>query len=163
MICDLGEGTGKCRMRGTEPAAQTSVRLSILTVVLLSIVIAASGQQLGQTKEAIIARNGPAIEEDHNKNTAIYRSGPWKIDIVYANDIAKKLTVTKTDSLTDGEIRSVLENNAEGAVWHEIGLNGGTRMWQRSDLATAQCDRINPRSISMTASPLRTSFHNWRG
>lgn len=28
-------------------------------------------------------------------------------------------------------------------------------MWQRSDLATAQCDRIKPRSIGMTASPLR--------
>ena len=131
------------------------MRFPFLTAVLLFIVAAASGQQLGQTKEAIVGQNGPAIEENHAKNTAVYRSGPWKTDIMYGDGIAKKLTVTKTDSLTDEETRSVLANNADGAIWREIGLNGGTRMWQRSDFATAQCERTKPRSISMTASPLR--------
>lgn len=141
--------------RGTESAAWAGMRFPFLTAISLFIGVAASGQQLGQTKEAIVASNGPAIEENHAKNTAVYRAGRWKFDIAYADGIAKKLTVTKTDSLTDEEIGSVLANNADGAVWREIGLSGATRMWQRSDLATAQCDRIKPRSISMTASPLR--------
>jgi Restriction endonuclease len=131
------------------------MRFPFLIAVLLFASITASGQQLGQTKEAIIARNGPAIEENCAKNTAVYRSGPWKFDVGYVDGIAKKLTVTKTDSLTDDEIHSVLANNADEAVWREIILSGETRMWQRSDLATAQCDRIKPRSISMSAPPLR--------
>jgi restriction system protein len=131
------------------------MRFPFLAAISLFFAAAASGQQLGQTKEAIVASNGPAIEENHAKNTAVYRSGPWKIDIVYADGIAKKLTFTQTDSLTDDEIHSILANNANGAVWREIGLSGGTRMWQRSDLATAQCDRIKPHSISMTAPSLR--------
>lgn len=140
---------------GTDLAAWTGMRFPFLMAVSLFIVAAASGQQLGQTKEEIAAQNGPASEENHAKNTAVYRSGPWKIDIVYVDGFAKRLTITKTDSLTDDEIRLVLASNADGAVWREIGLSGGTRMWQRSDLATAQCDRIKPRSVSMTASPLR--------
>jgi restriction system protein len=131
------------------------MHLPFLIAVSLFIAAAASGQQLGQTKEAIVAQSGPAIEENHTKNTAVYRAGRWKFEIVYADGIAKKLTVTKIDSLTDEEIHSVLMSNAEGAVWREIELSGETRMWQRSDLATAQCDRIKPRSISMTASPIR--------
>ncbi len=119
--------------------------------------MAASAQQLGQTREAIIAQNGPASEENHARNTAVYRSGPWRIDIVYTDGVAKKLTVTKTDSLTADDIRSVLANSANGAVWREIELSGETRMWQRSDLATAQCDRVKPRAITMTASPFLRS------
>ena len=131
------------------------MRFPIVTAVLLSVVAEASGQQLGQTKETIVAQSGPAIEENHTKNTAVYRNGPWKVEIVYADNIAKKLTVTKIDVLTEDEIRSVLANNTD----EQSGANRpsrGTRMWRRSDFATAQCDRINPRSISMTASPLRS-------
>ncbi len=142
-------------MRGTDLAVLADMRFPFLTAVSLFVVAAAFGQQLGQTRETIVARDGPASEENHAKNTAVYRSGAWKFDIVYADGIARKLTVARTDSLTDDEIRSVLANNADGAIWREIGLSGATRMWQRSDFATAQCDRINPRSISMIASPLR--------
>jgi restriction system protein len=131
------------------------MRFPFLMAVSLLMVAAASAQQLGQSKEAIVALNGPAIEENHTKNTAVYRTGRWKFEITYVDGIAKKLTVTKIDSLTDEEIHSVLMSNAEGAIWREIELSGETRMWQRSDLATAQCDRIKPRSIRMTASPLR--------
>ena len=76
--------------------------------------------------------------KNHSKNTAVYRIGRWKFEIVYADGVAKKLTVTKIDSMTDEEIHSVLMANAEGAAWREIELSGETRMWQRSDLATAR-------------------------
>ena len=78
--------------------------------------VAASAQNLGETQQAIVARHGAPIEENHAKGTAVYRRGPWKIDVTYADGVAKQLKVTKLNSLTEEEIHSVLATNADGAT-----------------------------------------------
>ena len=122
-------------------------------ILLLGLISAASAQHLGDSQEEIVAQNGAPIEANHAKETAVYRRGPWKIEIAYANEIAKKLTITKLDPLTDEDIQSILAANAAGATWHELQINGSSRIWQRSDLATARCDRVKPRSIELINSP----------
>ena len=125
-----------------------------LAVCSFFCAVAASAQHLGEAQQEVVAREGPPIEENHAKGTAIYRNGPWKIDVTYANGIAKQVTVTKLDSLTEDEIQSILAKNADGATWRELQINGDTRIWQRSDLATARCARIKPRSVELRDSPL---------
>lgn len=127
-----------------------------ILVVLFSLSAAvADAQHLGESRAAIVAQDGPAIEENHAKGTAIYRQGSWKIEIQYSGDVAKTLKVTKLDTLSEDDIQAILEKNSDGARWHELSINGPTRMWQRSDLATARCDRLNPRSIEMRDTPFQ--------
>ncbi len=118
------------------------------------IATAVSAQHLGETREAIVARNGPAIEENHSKGTAIYRRGSWKIEVGYTNGIAGMLKVTGLNALSEDAIRAILESNKGGAEWHELSISGPTRRWQRTDLATASCARANPRSVEMVNTPL---------
>jgi len=109
--------------------------------------------ELGQTKESIVAQHGPATEENHSKNTAVYRSGPWKVDLQYRDGIACRLTFSKIGRLTEAEIQSILAQNAAGAEWKELESNEAKRTWQRTDFAAAECDRVNPASITFIQAP----------
>jgi hypothetical protein len=136
------------------------MRFPFLIAILLFIVTAASAQQLGQTKETILAQNGPPIEENHAKNTAVYRKGPWKVDVTYGDDVAKVLTFTKIDPLTESDIRTILSRNALDGDWRELQMGTTTRHWQGSNFAIAQCDRVNPRSIRLTAGTYHSPQRN---
>lgn len=109
--------------------------------------------ELGQTREAIASQHGAATEENHSKNTAVYRAGPWKVDVQYCEGIACKLTFTRIGQLSEEEIQSILNQNAGGAEWRELEVAGDKRSWQRTDLATADCDRAKPRSITFAQAP----------
>ncbi len=109
--------------------------------------------ELGQTKDAILAQHGPATEENHSKNTAVYRGGPWKVDLQYRDGVACQLTFTKIGQLTEGEIQSILTQNAGGADWREMETSGLRRNWQRTDFAAAECDRVSPRAITFVQAP----------
>src|SRR5438067_1537349 len=104
--------------------------------------------ELGQTRESIAAQHGAATEENHSKHTAVYRAGPWKVDLEYRNGVACKVTFTRIGQLSEEEIQSILIQNAGGAEWHEMEGPGDKRTWQRTDFATAECDRVKPRSIT---------------
>ena len=107
----------------------------------------------------MLVESGPPTEENHSAGIAIYRKGPLKIDVAYESGIAKKLIVTSIDVLPEEAIRAILALNSNGLSWHEIPISGGTRVWQRSDLAQAECDRLKPRTVTIvrgraTQSPL---------
>lgn len=109
--------------------------------------------ELGQTKDAILAQHGPATEENHSKNTAVYRAGPWKVDIEYREGVACKLTFTRIGQLSEEEIQSILTQNAGGGEWREVETNTAKRSWQRTDFAGAECDRLKPRSVTLLQAP----------
>ena len=136
---------------GAKAAHSLAVALRFLTLGLLMIATAAAlGQRLGQTREQILAENGPATEENHSKGTAVYRRGPLKIDIVYKGGIASSLVVTALDGLNEPLIARILASNGSG-TWREMQISGPTRIWQNSSFAQAKCDRVNPRSISLSS------------
>jgi restriction endonuclease len=138
--------------------SETSVRIALVGLALLvSSTVVSPAMQIGQTRDAIVAQHGPAVEENHAMDTAVYRSGLWKVDVSYDQNTAKILTFTKTDPLGEAEIRAILAQNAGGATWHELQISGSIRQWQRSDLATAQSERVRPRSIRLINSPYRTT------
>jgi HJR/Mrr/RecB family endonuclease len=124
-------------------------------VGLFFCLIAPGGRamELGQTKDAIRAQHGPATEENHSKNTAVYRAGIWKVDVEYKEGVACRLTFTRIGQLTEAEIQSILSQNAGGAEWHEMATTGAKRSWQRSDFAAAECDRMHPRSMTFVQAP----------
>ena len=109
--------------------------------------------ELGQTRDAIIAQHGQATEENHSKNTAVYRAAPWKVDVQYRDGIACRLTFSKIGSLTEAEIQSILAQNAGGSEWQEMETSNPKRTWQRTDFATAECDRTKPASITFMQIP----------
>jgi HJR/Mrr/RecB family endonuclease len=109
--------------------------------------------ELGQTKDVIRSQHGAAAEENHSKNTAVYRSGPWKVDIEFCGDVACRVTFTRLGQLSEDEIQSTLTQNAAGATWHELETPGPKRSWQRSDFAAAECERLKPRSITFVQAP----------
>ena len=132
------------------------MRYVVLAASLLALTIGSvPAQQLGQSKDAIVAHFGRPAEESPTKRRAIYRTGAWQSEIVYVEGIAKLVTVSKGGALTDNEIAALLARNADGALWHELEIGGATRVWQRTDLALARCDRAEPRAVEMTDSPLR--------
>lgn len=108
-----------------------------------------SAIQVGQTRETIVAQHGPPAEENHAKHTAVYRQGLWKVDVTYDGDVARTLTFTKTDILTEEEITAVLSQNSAAGSWHELTVSGSMRLWQGTDFAQAKCERLKPRSISV--------------
>jgi hypothetical protein len=118
-----------------------------LSVIVLT---SAAGQRLGETKKAIVAQRGAATEENHAKNTAVYRNGPLKFEVEYRRNIAQRVIVTALDYLSEDTIRGILALNAGDGVWIEAQGGGPTRVWQRTDLAQAQCDRSKPRSITLS-------------
>ncbi|MFN2477016.1 MAG: restriction endonuclease [Chthoniobacterales bacterium] len=126
-----------------------------LILVCLLFAASASAIQVGQTRDAIVTQYGSPVEENHAKNTAIYRQGPWKVDVTYKDDSVLMLTFTKVDPLTEAEITSILAQNADVAPWQELNMGTTTRHWQGRDVATAQTDRINPRSIRVVDTPFR--------
>ena len=129
--------------------------MRIAKPLLLLLLSAGSvfGMELGETRDSIVAQHGRATEENHSRNTAVYRSGPWKVDIEFRGDIAWQLTFTRLGQLSEEEIQSILDQNAGGKQWRELESPGAKRSWERSDLATAECDREKPRSIIFRESP----------
>ena len=124
------------------------VRVALVSVFLCLFALRGRAMELGQTRDSILAQHGSATEENHSKNTAVYRAGPWKVDLEYRDNVACKLTFTRIGQLSETEIQSVLTQNTSGAEWHEVATEGSRRSWQRTDFATAECDRVNPRSIT---------------
>ena len=109
--------------------------------------------ELGQTKDSILAQHGPATEENHSRNTAVYRSGPWKVDVQYCDGVACRLTFSKIGQLSDTEIESILAQNAGGAEWKETDTGNAKRTWQRTDFAAAECDRVKPALMNIMQAP----------
>jgi restriction system protein len=109
--------------------------------------------ELGQTRDAILAQHGPATEENHSKNTAVYRTGPWKVDVEYRGGIVCKLIFARIGQLSEVEIQSILTQNAGGAEWRELEANSPKRSWQRTDFAAAECDRVKPHSLTLMQAP----------
>ena len=109
--------------------------------------------ELGQTKDSILAQHGKATEENRSRNTAVYRSGPWKVDLEYCNGVACKVTFTRLGQLSEEEIQSILTQNAGGATWRELPESGTQRVWQRDDFAQAECNRVKPRAITFAQAP----------
>jgi hypothetical protein len=138
---------------GVELARFLVVRITLGAFVFGLFALAASAMELGQTRDSIAAQHGAATEENHSKNTAVYRAGPWKVDLEYRDGIACKLTFTRIGQLSEEEIQSILNQNAGGAQWRELGVAGNKRNWQRTDFATAECDRVKPRSITFAQAP----------
>jgi hypothetical protein len=124
-------------------------RVSIFCLFALT----AGAMELGQTRDSIMAQHGAAAEENHSKNTAVYRSGPWKVDLQYREGVACKLTFTRIGELSEEEIQSILTQNAAGTDWRELEATGNKRGWQRADFATAECDRVKPRAITFAQAP----------
>jgi HJR/Mrr/RecB family endonuclease len=123
------------------------VRITLGAFFFCLSALAAGAMELGQSRDSITVQHGPATEENHSKNTAVYRAGPWKVDLEYRDDTACKLTFTRIGQLSEEEIQSILNQNAGGAEWRELEGIGPKRNWQRTDFATAECDRLKPRSI----------------
>jgi restriction system protein len=109
--------------------------------------------ELGQTKDAIIAQHGPATEENHSKNTAVYRAAGWKVDVQYRDGVACRLIFSKIGWLTEQEIESILVQNAGGGEWKELETSSPKRSWQRTDFAAAECDRTKPACITFMQAP----------
>jgi hypothetical protein len=141
------------RFSGAELARWGRVRFVFAFLLLWVSAMAAAAMELGQTKDAILAQHGPATEENHSKNTAVYRTGPWKVDVEYREGIACKLTFTRLGQLSEVEIQSILTQNAGGAEWREMETNSPKRSWQRTDFAAAECARVNPRSMTLMQAP----------
>lgn len=140
---------------GTRLAVTRRMRCSLVALLVLFFVSIAAAIQVGQTRETIVAQYGAPTEENHAKNTAIYRQGQWKVDVTYKDDTAQMLTFTKVDPLTESEIASILAQNSDGGTWHELNMGTTTRHWQGSDVKIAQADRVNPRSIRISDTPFR--------
>src|SRR5690349_4496161 len=86
-VRDFASARAWCR-----PCSVCFVRFALCLLFLCAFAPCASTMELGQTKESIVAQHGPATEENHSKNTAVYRSGPWKVDLQYHDGIACRLT-----------------------------------------------------------------------
>ncbi len=129
------------------------VRFAPIFLYLCAFTAGAAAMELGQTKDSILAQHGPATEENHSKNTAVYRGGPWKVDLQYRDGVACQLTFTKIGQLNEAEIQSILAQNAGGADWREVEGNGPRRTWQRTDFAAAECDRVGPRGVTFVQAP----------
>ena len=111
----------------------------------------ASAQQVGQTREAIIAENGQATEENRSNGTAVYRRAGLKVDVSYKGNAASKVVVTALDTLNGEGIATILAAHGSSGTWKELQISGSSRIWQASDLATATCDRVKPRSVTFNA------------
>lgn len=125
-----------------------SLRCS-LGLVYTVTVTCASAIQVGDTRDTIVAQHGAPAEENHAKHTAIYRQGLWKVDVIYDGEVARTLTFTKTDILTENEITAILSQNSAAGPWRELNVSGSMRLWQGTDFAQAKCERLKPRSISV--------------
>lgn len=134
------------------PCSVSLVRLAV-SLLLCFFSLAARAMELGQTRDAIIAQHGQATEENHSKNTAVYRAAPWKVDVQYRDSIACRLTFSKIGWLTEAEIQSILAQNAGGSEWQEMETSNPKRTWQRTDFAMAECDRTKPASITFMQVP----------
>ena len=95
-----------------------------------------------------MAQHGRATEENRSRKTAVYRSGPWKVDLEYCDGVACKVTFTRLGQLREEEIQAILIQNAGGATWRELPESGPQRIWQRDDFAQAECNRVKPRAIT---------------
>lgn len=127
------------------------LRCILAATLLMLACAAASAQRIGQTRDAIVAEHGKAAEENHSKGTAVYRRAGLKIDISYKGDAASRLVVTALDTLNDQGIAAILAAHGSSGTWKELQISGSSRIWQASDLASASCDRVKPRSVTFNA------------
>src|SRR4051794_3572221 len=83
------------RLVWCRPCSVCFVRFALSFLFLCAFVPCGWTMELGQTKDSIVAQHGPATEENHSKNTAVYRSGSWKVDLQFRDGIACRLTFSK--------------------------------------------------------------------
>lgn len=136
------------------------MKLAIAFASIAVLIARAAAIQVGESREQIAAKHGLPVEANHAKDTAIYRQGPWKIDVAYKNGVAWQLIFTKTDALTEAEISAILSQNCDVGPWHELKIATRTRHWQGSGAAMAQYDPGKPRSLIIFDSPLRAQKKN---
>ena len=123
-------------------------RLALCVALLGAMAQSLSALQLGETKEALVARHGAPGVEDHARNLAMYFWDGWSAQLEFQGNNVSKITYRRSWYLQDEEIAALLEANGGGARWLEISESKDkTRLWARDDGAAASCPRYRPLNI----------------
>jgi len=123
-------------------------RLALCVALLGAMAQSLSALQLGETKEALVARHGAPGVEDHARNLAMYFWDGWSAQLEFQGNNVSKITYRRNWYLQDEEVAALLEANGGGARWLEISESKDkTRLWARDDGAAASCPRYRPLSI----------------
>ena len=123
-------------------------RLALCVALLGAMAQSLSALQLGETKEALVARHGAPGVEDHARNLAMYFWDGWSAQLEFQGNNVRKIAYRRNWYLQDEEIASLLEANGGAGRWVEISAaKDKTRIWARDDGAAAACPRYRPLSI----------------
>jgi len=108
--------------------------------------------QLGENEKQITARHGAPAVEDHGRRLAMYFWEGWSAQIEFTDGVVGRLTYRSNSSVTESDIRSLLQANGGVARWHETtSLASKARRWVRDDGAAATGDAARSTGMSFQA------------
>jgi hypothetical protein len=123
------------------------MRTEFLTLVFIVGVTATAQARLGETPDQLVARYGQPLTEVDQKPegskvalaNVVFQKGGFEIDVSVNDGVSVQETFKKLNGqpLTLGEVRTLLNANAQGYGWEAPAVMPQGRVWKRDDGATA--------------------------
>ena len=127
------------------------MRIALLTFVFIVSVTATARARLGETADQLVARYGQPLSEVDQKGegdkvplaNVVFQKGGFEIDISLFDGLSVAETFKKLngEALTLGEVRTLLNDNAQGYGWEAPQIIDGAKWWTRDDNAAAKLVR----------------------
>jgi hypothetical protein len=123
------------------------MRTEFLTLLFILGVTATAQARLGETPDQLVARYGQPISEVDQKAegskvalaSVVFQKGGFEIDVSVADGFSVQETFKKLNGqpMTLGEVRTLLNANAQGFGWEAPQSIESGKIWSRDDGATA--------------------------
>jgi len=124
------------------------MRTAFLSILFVVVVTANAQARLGETPDQLVARYGQPLSEADQKAEGIkvaqaavvFQKGGFEIDVTVVDGVSVQEIFKKINNqpLTLGEVRTLLNANAQGLDWEAPVITlGGGKLWKRDDNATA--------------------------
>jgi hypothetical protein len=123
------------------------MKIHLLTLLLVISLTAPAWARLGETEQELIARYGKELGkeivagggEQISKEIIQFKKSGFDIRIELFNGVSafERISNALGDALSDQEIKTLLDANAQGHIWSST----GEHKWQRDDgVATAEIE-----------------------
>src|SRR5579871_1130562 len=123
-------------------------RFALCVALLCAVVQSANALQLGENRDALVAKHGQPGAEDRARNMAVYFWDGWSAQVEFQENIVGKLTYRRNWYLGESEIKALLQSNGGSRQWREVSNSfSQSRKWVRDDGAIATCLRARPLSM----------------
>jgi len=127
------------------------MKIAFLTLLFITTIAGTAWARLGETADQLVQRYGPPLSENDQKGEGdkialadvIFQKGGFQIEVTVIGGISVAEAFKKVNGqpLSIGEVRTLLDDNAQGREWEAPQVVDGGKLWMRDDNATAMANQ----------------------